>query len=310
MIRQNEIETSTEFGTQNCCESPNINLGNGRRVCFNCGTVLGVEYSQSEKRAFTHEEINNRKQTEITRRAFGPRTLILNENKDGKGRPLNTKTKTKMRRLSKIQKSLISGFERNLWEAKPRMVLLCSKLNVPKHVFIMAWSIYTMAARKKLMMGRSIDGFIAASLYSALRFYKLPRVIEDVIGFVIVSRRSFIRSLGILFKEVLPKLNLNYKPITPEELISSFGNKLEIPMEMQREANELLKYSRKQGLTTNGKDPKGYAACAIYIVAKSTDYRITQKQVARIANITEVTLRTRIKDFKEVSPRPKLILYS
>ena len=100
--------------------------------------------------------------------------------------------------------------------------------------------------------------------------------------------------------EVLPELNLKYKPITPEQLVFRFGNKLKIPIKTQKEALKLLKTSSKKGLSTNGKDPKGFAASAIYMAARSTKHRKTQIEVSDIAKITEVTLRTRLKDIKEV----------
>ncbi len=62
----------------------------------------------------------------------------------------------------------------------------------------------------------------------------------------------------------------------------------------------LLKTSSKKGLSTNGKDPKGFAASAIYMAARSTKHRKTQTEISDIARITEVTLRTRVKDIKEV----------
>ena len=41
-----------------------------------------------------------------------------------------------------------------------------------------------------------------------------------------------------------------------------------------------------------GKDPKGLAAAALYMAAKSTPERKTQTQIADIARVTEVTLPT------------------
>ena len=56
--------------------------------------------------------------------------------------------------------------------------------------------------------------------------------------------------------------------------------------------------SSEKSLSTNGKDPKGFAASAIYLAAKPTAHRKTQAEVSDVAKITEVTLRTRIKNIK------------
>jgi transcription initiation factor TFIIB len=75
-------------------------------------------------------------------------------------------------------------------------------------------------------------------------------------------------------------------------------NKLRIPIKIQKRALILFKSSSKNGLSTNGKDPKGFAASAIYLAAKPTEYRKTQTEVSNAAKITEVTLRTRIKEIQ------------
>ena len=200
--------------------------------------------------------------------------------------------------MSKIQKSLTTGIERNLWEAKPKMKLIVSKLNISEFVYKTAWRIYITVAKKKLTMGRSIDGFVAASLYTAIRIYEIPRLLDEIVDAALISRRSVIHSIGILINEVLPKLNLKYKPITPEQLIFKFGNELKIPIEIQKKALNLFKNSSMKGLSKNGKDPKGFAASAIYMAAKPTDHRKTQSEISETAKITEVTLRTRIKDIQ------------
>ncbi|MFX1467658.1 MAG: hypothetical protein ACFFB8_03270 [Promethearchaeota archaeon] len=99
---------------------------------------------------------------------------------DYKGQALNAEKKTLFSRLSKIQNSLILRIERNFWEAKPKMKQLVSKLNIPEYIYERAWKIYALATKKKLTMGPSIDGFIAASLYVAIRVHEFPKILEEI----------------------------------------------------------------------------------------------------------------------------------
>jgi len=284
---------------EQCCENQCVDLRNGQIICINCGMVFGTQLIRKERRAFTSDELRKRKRTQVEWRNFGPRTLLSNNYVDSNGHHIKAKNKLLFIRLSKIQRSLTSGIERNLWGAKPKMKLLVSKLNIPKYVYQTAWRIYVSAAKKKLTMGRTIDGFVTASLYAAIRVHEIPRLLEEICEMCFISRRIVIRSLGLLIKEVLPEFNLKYKPITPEQLIFRFGNELKIPIKTQKEALKLFETSFKKGLSTNGKDPKGFAASAIYMVTRSTKHRKTQTEVSEIAQITEVTLRTRVKDIKE-----------
>ena len=112
------------------------------------------------------------------------------------------------------------------------------------------------------------------------------------------SRHTIIRSLGMIIKEILPDLNLKYRPITAEQLIFRFGNDLGISLNTQKEALDLLRKSTKNAMNRIGKDPKGFAASVLYMAAKSTEDRKTQAEISEIAGITEVTLRSRVKDIE------------
>ena len=47
-----------------------------------------------------------------------------------------------------------------------------------------------------------------------------------------------------------------------------------------------------------GKDPKGLAAAAIYMVCKEGNEKRTQAEIAEVTHITEVTFRTRVKQIR------------
>jgi transcription initiation factor TFIIB len=224
--------------------------------------------------------------------------MLPNTKTDSKGKSIGAKEQALFSRLSKIQNSLISSIERNFWEAKPKLKMLCSKLNIPDYISDSAWKIYSLVAKKKLTMGRSINGFIAGALYAAIRVHDFPRLLDEVCESSLTPRRTAHRSLAMIIREILPELNLKYQPIKAETLIYRFSNNLELPMEIQKCAIEMLKTASKNGLKRTGKDPKGLAAACIYIAARDGNMRKTQSTVADIAKITEVTLRSRAKQIK------------
>jgi transcription initiation factor TFIIB len=252
---------------------------------------------ESERRAYSNEEINKRRHTEPPWRDYGPRTILQSSKMDSKGNVLNANTRSKFSRLSKIQRSLINSIERNLWEAKPKLKMYVSKLNIPGYISETAWRIYIETAKKKLTMGRSIDGFVAASLYVAIRIHEFPKLLDDVSDAAMIPNRSLFRSLGMIFNEILPALGLEYHPISAERLVFAFGNKLGLPIEIQIKAVNIIKQISKRG-SYNGKDPKGIAAAVLYFAAKETTFKKTQNEVARAAKVTEVTIRSRLKDIK------------
>ncbi len=299
-LRTNEAEAdkSVDGEVEHCCDNPCIESREGDCVCLNCGMIVERNLVGNERRAYTVEEVNKRRRTEPRWREFGPRTMLPNTKIDSKGRLIGAKGKTLFSRLSKIQNSLISSIERNFWEAKPKLKMLTSKMNIPEYIRETSWKIYSVVAKKKLTMGRSIDGFIAAALYAAIRVHEFPRLLEEVCESSMTPRRTVHRSLGMIVKDVLPEIGLKYKPITAEQLVFRFGNDLGLPMETQKMALNMLLRASKNGLMRTGKDPKGLAASVVYIAAKATNCRKTQAEVSEVAKVTEVTLRSRSKQIK------------
>src|SRR5271157_2123171 len=282
-----------------CCDNPDLTISeDGIRVCRNCGLTFGQEMVSSERRAYTAEEVRARRRTEPRWRCFGPRTVISRVKSDAKGRQLPAKKQALFARLSKIQGSLINSIERNYWEAKPKLHALATKMAIPEHITETAWKIYSEVAQQKLTMGRSIDGFVCASLYAAIRIHEFPRLLEELAEVAMMPLRAVHRSLGLVVRNVLPVLNLKYRPISPAPLVFRFGNELNLSMEVQQSAAKLLSEAAKNGLKTMGKDPKGLAAAALYMATKATKERKTQTQIAEVARVTEVTLRTRAKQIK------------
>ena len=265
-------------------------------VCINCGTVLAPFLINSERRAYNASEISSRRRTEPLWRCFGNRTIIGSFNTDARGKQLQPNRRALFARLSKIQGSLINSLERNYWEAKPKLSTLSNRLAIPNFIQETAWSIYKIAAKKKLTMGRSIEGFIAASVYAAIRVHQYPRLLEEVVDFSLLPLRNIHKSLALIVREFLPELGLRYSPICSERLIFRFGNELKLSMQCRNTAVKIIEKAQESGFNSAGKDPKGIAAAAIYIGSKICSENRTQKEISKLARVTEVTLRMRVKD--------------
>lgn len=301
LLRSNKDQEQV-LPKEECCKAPSVEARDGNKVCLNCGMIFERTFVGNERRAYTVEEVQSRRRTEPRWRDFGPRTMLPTTKTDSKGKSIGAKEQALFSRLSKIQNSLISSIERNFWEAKPKLKMLTSKLNIPDYIAETAWKIYSLVAKKKLTMGRSINGFIAGALYAAIRVHEFPRLLDELCEASLTPRRTVHRSLAMIIREVLPELKLRYQPITAESLVFRFGNELQLPMDIQKIAINMLKQASKNGLKRTGKDPKGLAAACIYIAAKNGSIRRTQSKVADIAKITEVTLRSRSKQIKGQLP--------
>ncbi|MDP2973487.1 MAG: transcription initiation factor IIB, partial [Candidatus Diapherotrites archaeon] len=68
--------------------------------------------------------------------------------------------------------------------------------------------------------------------------------------------------------------------------------------EVQEEGRKILEQAIDKGLIS-GRGPTGVAAAAVYIAGLLKGERRTQKEVANVAGVTEVTIRNRYRELKK-----------
>jgi transcription initiation factor TFIIB len=284
---------------RNCCTFPNIVSSNGYNVCTNCGTTQSRIISYRPKRQIFLERETNTNNIEPVRSLIGPRT-IFKGNLDGKGNYLSPRAIRHFKRISKINRGLINGFERNLWIAIPKLNHIKTQLNLPNYITEDALRIYISAAKSKLTLGRTIDGILSVSIYFALKINGVPRLIEEILSAFQISKKKFVYCYKAVINKILPDLKLRIHNFTPQDYINKFYDELNLSIKSRNIAVKVIEDSKKKGLNTSGKDPKGIAAASLYISSKINDEFRTQKQICKIANISEITLRMRLKEISSL----------
>ncbi len=289
-------------GEEPCCDAPHIREENGFFVCMNCGMVHEVVLDISPRRAFTLEEVKNRRENEPFLSKIGPRTVIRGA-KDAKGSRLPLTEMSKFNRLSKIHRSLTTSYERNLWIALPNLQRIQERLGLPDIVTEDALRIYTHAVKERLTMGRSIDTLLAASIAAALRIHDLPRTLDEIVEINELNKKSVIRAFRLILMNILPKLHLKVQHFEPVQYVDKFREDLGLSMPVRHAAVQLLEVAKKNGMSVEGKDPNGLAAAAIYLAGQGLGEKKTQAEIALLARITEVTVRARVKELKRFQMR-------
>ncbi|MHA1697168.1 MAG: transcription initiation factor IIB [Candidatus Helarchaeota archaeon] len=283
------------------CSSTNIIIDNqrGERTCGNCGLVLDErEIDQGpEWRAFTIDERNKRSRVgspiTFTIHDKGLSTMIDWHDKDHYGKTLSPKKRAQVYRMRKWQMRtrVHSSLDRNLAFAMSELDRLSSQLGIPRGVKESSAVFYRRAIERKLIRGRSIEAMIAASIYAACRLRKVPRTLDEIARHSRVNRKE----LGRCYRLILRELNVRIPIANPVEFIPRFGAELDLSGRSQKRAAEIIKMAREHGLTA-GKDPTGLAAASIYISAILEGERRTQREIAEVAHVTEVTVRNRYKE--------------
>ncbi len=281
-----------------CCENPLIHEERGFFVCTNCGLVNDVVIDTTPRRAFTAEEVRNRKGSEPVYSKIGPRT-VMRGSRDAKGSQLDAEQKLKFSRLAKIHRSLTTSYERNLWVELPSLDRFQEQLGLPDIVTEDALRIYTQAVREKLTLGRTNDAIMGGAILSAIRIHDVPRSMKEILDTTGLNRKKTIRAFRLIMQRILPKLHLKVQHFTPVRYVDKYFEELGATMTIRNAAIELLTNCMKRGLPAAGKDPRGLAAAAIYLTGMKFSEKKTQHEIASHLKITEVTLRNRIKEIKK-----------
>ncbi|MFX1405605.1 MAG: transcription initiation factor IIB family protein [Promethearchaeota archaeon] len=259
----------------------------GEIVCSSCGLVISersLDISHSGKRAFTKQEKERRERT------GSPISILLPD------MGLSTvidKSSIKNPDLKRAAKwnSRMTWDKRNMLIATTELKRIGSNLNLPDHVKKSAIRLYIEAFKKKLLRGRSINGMVAACLYFACRDKKIPRTLQEILDETAINAKNVRRC----YRTIIREMNLKAPSTNPISLIPRFITELGLDLEVEKATIKVLQ-SFTSKFSTSGKDPKGLCAGALYLVCKKMDKRISQKEIANVVGVTEVTLRSRYKD--------------
>lgn len=271
----------------------------GELTCAKCGLVLDENSIDSgpEWRAFTSEEREKRARTgspiNYAIQNHDLSTMIDWRNRDAAGRQISSNRRAEIYRLRKWQhrSRVHSSIERNLASAMSELDRLSSQLGVSRTVKETAAVMYRRALERRLIRGRSIDAMIAAAMYAACRLREAPCTLDEIAHHSRINRKE----LGRCYRLLLRRLEVRMPVSQPTNFIPRFAQSLGLSTRVQRRAIKILEGARLKGITA-GKDPTGLAASALYISAIMEGERRTQREIAEVARVTEVTVRNRYKE--------------
>jgi transcription initiation factor TFIIB len=204
---------------------------------------------------------------------------------------LGEKRIRKYSRLKKWQERVHTSIERNLRLAMQELRKVASFLNLPNVVKEEASRVYNFVLQRGLVRGRSMESVIAACIYAACRTYNIPRTLDEIATSSDVERKE----IGRTYRFITRKLTLSIAPSNPKDYIARFASVLHLSPKTQNDALKILQKAESSELTS-GRGPAGIAAAALYVASLLNNEKRTQREVADVAGITEVTIRNRYKE--------------
>ena len=287
---------------ENCCPECNstdfeYDSSRAEVTCKVCGFVIDENIIDQgpEWRAFDSEQRTSRTRVGAPLKGSIHDYGLCGEI-DWKNDNISSKNVLKYYRMRKLNKRLrvSNSRERSLAFALSQIDRKCSNLGLPRDVRESASLIYRKALENRLVMGRTVECVVSASIYIACRQCGIPRTLTEIADHSTAGRKEIGRVNRLLRRELKIKLT----PTSPADYIPRFATELELSNRSQVKAIRIAEESKSEGLT-NGKGPSGIAAAALYIASLMVNERKSQKDIAEVAGITEVTLRNRYKELSE-----------
>ncbi len=274
----------------------------GELICKECGHVFEDDQVDLSKewRSFDGDEYSDKARTgsplQYSKLNQGVSTMIERGGRDARGNKLSSETREQMYRLIRWHKraAVSNSVQRNLSIALTELRRITSYLNIPPALIEKAAVLYRKTVEKELIRGRLIEAVVAAVLYAVCREANIPRTLNEMAEASGLTKKEIGRNYRYLVRE----LGLDVPLTNPIHYIARFTSELNLSGEVQEEARNILQTAITNGLIS-GRGPTGVAAAAVYLAALIKGEKRTQKQVANVAGVTEVTIRNRYRELKE-----------
>lgn len=265
------------------CESNKQIVEEDELICEDCGYVFENSYSPENERK--SEEYNERPygisqaRLEAARHAKEMSTMMDGNKEDWE------KTNPEFYRMKVLNERFILSEDTKFLESVSDR-LEDYKKNLSAPVYDRAVECLLDVKKRNLLKGRSIETVFAACAYGAsIELFGNKTSLCDIVKIEYLSAKCLKKTYRFLFKE-----DIFIKPKTPKkDYVSAFCERLNLEKNDERNVRKIIIKAKENGLI-EGYDIRGPIGAAIYMVSDKT-----QKEIAEIVGVTDVTIRNRHK---------------
>jgi len=289
------------------CRSAHLVLDDvrGELVCDDCGLVLEdrtVDRSPDWS-AYAPEEARRLAHTGAPRDpltgASGLTTVIPSPHRDAHGNAIPFEGRGALYRIQRLQRHASHALpgERSLPEAARLLDRFVSQLDLPRNVRDEAGFLCRKAIAKQLARGRSLEVLVAGAVYAACRIDGVPRTLDEMQRVTGIAKTR----VGAAYRSLHRELSLAIHAAQPADYVQRFCSELGMTNRVEQEAFVLLR-TFESPATPTSVSPCGTAGAAIYLAGLACGEPRSEKAIAKVAGVSEVTLRNRYLELKSLLP--------
>ena len=220
-------------------------------------------------------------------------SVISQTGKDASGHRITGENRALVGRISMWDKRAKSSGVKTRNTANSKITRISEILHISEQIKQRGAEIFRECEKRKMLAGRISTTFSAACLYASCRENGISKTLTEFAE-VSFARKS---DLGAYYRIIIWELDIKPKVMSPTSYLSRIATNAVPPLSVtvQKQAMELLESHKDKA----GKDPMGFAAAALYYVAKLKNLKHSQRVLSMAAGITEVTIRNRVDDLRE-----------
>ena len=269
----------------------------GDQICSACGLVVGDRVIDvgSEWRTFSSESGGEDKSrvgaTENALLGSDLSTMIgPSPGGRGAGGSYSNMSSDAAIYTNRSRPQTTSTSDRALMDAFRTMSNMSDRINLPRTITDRANVLFKVVYEGRNLKGRSNSAIAAACLYIACRQDGVPRTFKEIVAVSAVSKKE----IGRVFKLILKAHDTNVELITTGDFMSRFCGTLSLARPIQKAATCIAQKAVDMDIVP-GRSPISVTAAAIYMATQASRDKRTQKEIADIAGVADVTIRQSYK---------------
>lgn len=275
---------------QECGSSRQTRPNGGKGIfCLDCGVVLGKQEAggisrpqRNPTRPASSDDVGKGggKSNDLASK------IALKENA-----PLDSR-----RLLEQLQERITwsDQTEKNLSLALVEISKSAVELSLPPAVLQRAALLYKQVVEKRLTTGRSVQALCAAVMYVACRQCGSVRDLREIAKVTRIEKQEVIRHYRIISRELDCSV--------PGVMLTQYAARILVNIGVQGKpaefANKILNVIQESKIAC-GREPASLVSAAAYLGSKLVGEKMTQRQIAIAAGVTEVTVRNTCRELQK-----------
>jgi transcription initiation factor TFIIB len=167
-----------------------------------------------------------------------------------------------------------------------------SLLDLDDGVMREAQEMYNEVRSRGLTKYKQDERVITALLYVVCRKRMIPLTLHKICDVLKIDYRSINR----VYRYLVKKMSMHIPSTTPGEYAQKFCVDMHLPQKTLKKAQKIIDEVKKTG-AISGKGPAGVAAASICLASESVE--ASQKEIAEVSGVTQVTIRNRYKELED-----------